>query len=148
MGGVTFALERSNLGTDPSAMSASDRPRLLRHVELAPPEPKTEIVNFSVGPNSGDTHLRPAAFEGFGSSAYRTIYCRSADLVEVKCFRYGYHAWSISMQCTIQGRTWSGSFVFSDPLCEPDNGTPRFTKRETRMMQGHVPASGRSRTAR
>lgn len=93
------------------------------------PYEATETVKVSVGPKSGGTDLHTAVLEGFGSSLDRTIYCRSADLVEVECFRYGYNSWSISMQGTIQGRTWSGSFVFSDPVYGPDNGTFRFTKR-------------------
>lgn len=92
------------------------------------PYQATEAVNVSVGPKSGDTDLHPAVFEGFGTSLDRTVYCRSADLVEVECFRYGYNSWSISMHGTIQGRTWSGNFVFSDPVYGPDNGTFRFTK--------------------
>lgn len=54
---------------------------------------------------------------------------RSADLVEVERFSFGHNSWSISMHGTIQGRAWSGSFVFTDPVYGPDNGTFRFTKR-------------------
>lgn len=93
------------------------------------PYEATETVNVSVGPKSGTTDLHTAVFEGFGSAMGRTVYCRSADLVEMECFRYGASSWSISMQGTIRGRTWSGSFVFSDPVYGPDNGTFRFTKR-------------------
>lgn len=89
----------------------------------------TGPVTLSIGPREAGAASHTATMQGLGTDTARTIFCRSDDLAEMDCYRYGTStSWTLIMTGTIQGRTWSGTFSFSDPS-GPDNGTFSFTKR-------------------
>ena len=80
---------------------------------------ESETLTLTVGPETGAGN-HEASLSGL------TVFCEGSS-TRMECYRFTTSS-SIQMDGNISGRTWSGSFTFSDPTFGYDSGTFRMTK--------------------